>query len=344
MTKVFIPNSVVNFFATENIETSWAYSDTIQDKQHLIFNDLKNFINSLSKDLVENVMCDPMFKFMCRSSDKKTQEKHARKELACRLIDEEINMRKRSILCGIWEKTVPPPYDHHDLEGVRFDKNYLVDLAELEINFARLKRGNSVFHVLPSLPQRNSMYWAIPNLIKLRNSAQVSVRLDPFMVQPIEGYKEVCYKMLVYGVPLDWDDIANLSEARHARWMPHPLNTSGVKFTDVVWVPRSDGVHFICEEVPDAEWAAKRGSRYVHAIYDPSSADFNHVDGAIRYYLDSELIERHSFHVRNGGKCGIRVKVFQIDGEIARDTWCDLVVSYFVWNEDVRNYFSTAEL
>ena len=141
--------------------------------------------------------------------------------------------------------------------------------------------------------------------------------------------------------PLDWNEIEDIQDDRHCQWMPDPgtISSSKVKFTDLVWSPRHDGIHFVCEEVPQIKTHKSRGGRYLHSIYNPKKKVFYHTDGAIRIYDDNDITLRHESHVRNAGKIGKRIKIFKIDGELERNKWCDIVSSFFVWNEDVKTYF-----
>lgn len=339
-----ISESIIEYFASENMEVSWLMHDIIKDLNHPIHNQLQLLISSFSNLELEELLTDPKISFLCKSSNIQKQYELARDELASRIIDDAIVKKRMSVLLGKWDNENPLPYNHPDMEGIVLDKNFLVNVSVLRFNRTRLERGQSVFHILPSLPQRNSMYWVIPNLVRLSQSNEVHVRLDPFMVQPIATYKESFYKMLVYGIPLNWDDISNLTEDRHARWLPDSLTTSGVKFTDVVWSPRSDGIHFICEELPNSNALKYRGSRYLHAIYNPTTKKITHFDGAIRIYNEIDLNSREKVHVRNGGKAGTRIKLFQVNGEVDRDIWCNIAASFFVWNTDVQNYFRNAQV
>jgi len=181
------------------------------------------------------------------------------------------------------------------------------------------------------------MYWAMGVLRGIKG-CQVRIRLDPLLVCPVDEYSQVAYLMTVYGVPLDWQDITTLRAERHGRWMPDPGWQDDVAFTDVVWTPRDDGVHFQCEEVPKPELADARGARYFHSIYQRESGKFIHADGALRIYSEPELTDRQGIHLRNTGKVGARAKVFVADGEIEAQAWCELVGAYFVWNRDVESY------
>jgi hypothetical protein len=111
----------------------------------------------------------------------------------------------------------------------------------------------------------------------------------------------------MYGRPLDWERLRTLRVPEHGRWFPDSLSHKS-EFTDFCWDPRRDGVHFVGEEVPKSEFCTSEPSRYLHAIYNPTSEQIQHFDGALRIYTTKEIGNRHQLHVRNGGKVGIREK------------------------------------
>ena len=78
----------------------------------------------------------------------------------------------------------------------------------------------------------------------------------------------------------------------------------------------------------------------MHAIYLPSEAAIGHLDAAVRIYRESEVVERHNQHVRHAGKVGLREKVLRIDASVSREVLSLVCQAFFVWNEDVRRYFS----
>ena len=147
------------------------------------------------------------------------------------------------------------------------------------------------------------------------------------------------YRMWMYGRPLDWGRLAHLRQLEHGRWLAGSLSRES-EFTDFCWAPRSDGIHFVCEEVPRAESYAREPSRYLHAIYNLKSEKIEHLDGALRVFTLDEISRRHALHVRSGGKLGVREKVFRMDEPIDRDRFSALAQAFYVWNEDVGRYFT----
>jgi hypothetical protein len=229
----------------------------------------------------------------------------------------------------------PPPYDQQELAGLTPDDEFLVSVSEAQHD-GSLRIGDIVCQAALTTPSPNSMYWLMGELSDL--PCERKVRLDPLLVSPASEYRQMMYLMTVYGVPLEWKRIARLREPLFARWMPEVGTMSDVAFTDVVWTPRDDGVHFCCEEVPALGAAHRRGARYFHSIYDPVTEKFVHADGALRIYSEQELGDRHEVHVRKGGKQGARTKVFSANGGVPRDRWCRVVAAFFVWNSDVQDY------
>jgi hypothetical protein len=186
------------------------------------------------------------------------------------------------------------------------------------------------------------MYWAMSELGGL--ACERKVRLDPLFVCPANEYRQVMYRMTVYGVPLEWQRLANLREPLQGKWIPDRGEHSDVEYTEVVWSPRDDGVHFACEELPKPGLARTRGARYFHSIYHPGSKTFVHADGALRLYSENELGSRAQVHLRRGGKMGTRAKVFAANGRIEREAWCRLVAAFFVWNADVQAYIGGKDM
>ena len=64
------------------------------------------------------------------------------------------------------------------------------------------------------------------------------------------------------------------------------------------------------------------------------------MDGAIRIYSFEEIEVRNTCHVKDIGKIGKRIKIFQIDNELELEDWSNIASSFYVWNEDVQKYFS----
>lgn len=191
----------------------------------------------------------------------------------------------------------------------------------------------------PQTPSTNAPYWFMQQVARNNLLASLRLRLDPFMWGPTDRMEHLEYKMQIYGKPLNWERIANLREAEHGLWLETDQRR-GYSKTEYSWDPRDDGVHFVCEEVPTVNSCHLRAARYIHAIYSPESETLIHFDGALRIYNADQIGSRDQQHVRNAGKAGVRIKLFSIDRPVSRDCFSSLVAAFFVWNDDVINYFT----
>ena len=153
-----------------------------------------------------------------------------------------------------------------------------------------------------------------------------------------EDYRAMIYKMNVFGPPLSWRKTLKLPQEVTQRWMPDNPDDSDVVFTDAVWTPRDNEVHLRCEECPKSIAAEFRPSRYFHTVIDRKSEVVVHCDAALRLFSLEEADERSTIHVRDAGKIGTRVKLFQIDAEVDSKNWATLLKTFFVWNRDIEKF------
>jgi hypothetical protein len=65
-----------------------------------------------------------------------------------------------------------------------------------------------------------------------------------------------------------------------------------------------------------------------------------HCDGAIRIYDFDELEKRKKLQLKDSEtrRMGKRIKIFRIDDILEQSLFSQLVSSFYVWNEDVKNY------
>ena len=77
----------------------------------------------------------------------------------------------------------------------------------------------------------------------------------------------------------------------------------------------------------------------MHAIYVPELDKIVHLDGALRLLAQMILQGRRTTHIKDCGKVGFRGKIFRTDEPIEKDAFGTVVLAFFVWNEDVKNYF-----
>ncbi len=333
-----IPEEVITYFSKSNIPLLFSLRDVLDSKERL--RDLLRETLKIAPNLIRS--CYEEEPYWVNQVKQWPSDEQGFLTLV-NLVNDAIARKRLSILSSDINETVIRPNNHPDIEGTSSDTDGLLDLKYFDFGiqyFPGLKRGNTVFEILLSIANSvNSMYWVQEQLVNLNEKTSISVRLDPLLIHPIDDYHPMFYKMLVYGKPLNWGDIDNLQEERHLRWMPDPGWQEDVEHTDLVWSPRNGEIHFICEEIPKPNMYLTRGSRYFHGIYIPNKHRFIHCDGAVRIYSKQEITEEINIHVRKKGKVGKRIKTFLVNGEITTTEWINLVCSYFVWNNDIWNYF-----
>ena len=298
---------------------------------------LSSLFDAISKDAVLEVENDALFQHLCdRNVD---TDRAARIWIAERLLSKEIARRKLMLVRAEVQKPRPAPYDLPAIADVPVDADHLVPLSAFQYDGSRLLRNGYAFGVLTTTAAPNSSYWLLGTLYSQELDARASVRLDPLLFGPEDQFPAMFYKMWMYGRQLDWERLRHLRQPEHGRWLPSSLSHES-EFTDFCWAPRPDGIHFLGEEVPKAQSCGCEPSRYLHAIYNPTSETIDHFDGAIRVFAPEEIGHRHSLHVRSGGKLGVREKVFRTDEPIHRDAFSVVAQAFFVWNEDVQCYFT----
>jgi hypothetical protein len=336
--KIQIPNAVFEHFAAEPASPLFSVGRVADAARVPIHGALNSLLAEVPPSEVELVLADPQFQFFARPGDPKRQ---ARIWFIERLLMEEIPRRKLALLRAERRAVRPRPYNIPALADLEPDDDHLVPLSAFECDGARLLRNGYAFTILTTTPAPNSTHWLLGAIASEGVANSTSVRLDPYLFGPEESYPAMFYKMWMYGRPLDWERIGRLRDVEHGEWRPGPLSRES-SFTQFCWSPRDGEVHFVCEEVPKPESISREAARYLHAIYDPRSRTMQHFDGAIRIYDEHEIGERGHVHVRTGGKAGIREKVFRCDDGIPREAFSAVTQAFFVWNEDVREYVTSA--
>jgi len=330
--------SLVRFAASASSQPAWVLDDVDQDDAHPLRRELEAALASVTEDELEELVTSPKGAHWYSMPLDARSERRARLDLVKQRATQLAYELRRDALCQGADDPRPAPYGLPALSGVEPDDHRLVPASEFVNARESLRRGGYVFHLPPTLPAANSSYWLTQQLLRRPAEEGLRIRLDPFIACPLNEYQPGMYKMVTYGRPLDWDRLSSLREEEHGEWMPdRPTAAGGMDCTQYCWSPRDDGIHFKCEELPAN--ADMRPGRYAHAIYDPSSGRFTHADGAVRFYSAQQLSQRRELHVRNAGKTGTRIKLFEFSSPLDRDGWCDVIAAFFVWNDDVRGYF-----
>lgn len=243
----------------------------------------------------------------------------------------------------------PAPYNSKNLNQIPIEDNSLVFIKNFNLEERRLEYNGNVYQITPSLKAENSSYW-LSNLI-LNSAIQLNlnfkIRLNPFIEISNAEYNPVEYRMHVHGKALNWDKLLALKNDDFGQWFDEKeYNRNG--FTDYVWAPKKNNeIHFTCEELPKPH-NEELVSRYFHAIFNQNTGKVKHCDGAIRIFTEKEFVSRCKHHIRDPEvrKIGKRIKIFQYDSkynlnkELSKNLFSLLAVNFFVWNEDVLNYFN----
>jgi len=312
----------------------WNLSRAMDAAPKAVISGLESLLSAIPKSEVITIQDDALFQHLSAGDDRA-----ARIWIAERYLSMEISHQKLTLIRSTIQNPRPAPYDLPAIGDVPVDADHLVPLSAFKYDGSRLLRNGHAFSLLTTTMAPNSSHWLLGALYSQKLDATASVRLDPYLFGLEDQFPAMFYKMWMYGKPLNWERLGRLRQAEHGRWIPGSLSHKS-EFTDFCWVPRPDGVHFLGEEVPNVESSVYEPSRYLHAIYDPGSENIGHFDGALRCFTTEEIGHRHRVHVRNGGKLGVREKVFRTDEPIHRDTFSTVAQAFFVWNEDVSRYFT----
>ncbi len=311
----------------------------IEDKMS-IKNLLEDYYSSINQETIAQIKEDGKFKFFNRQEDQYSLTKAAKEWHLIKTLENEIPRKRLELLSNQNSISRPFPYDHVALEDLTITEDHLVNLNSFEIQGSALIRNDYAFTMCPITESPNSSYWILKVLAELSQYYQVFVRLDPLIYSTRTEFYNPQYKMWVHGIQnLDWQRIKQLRNEEFGEWMPDNLE-SNIEKTQYVWSPRSDEVHFTCEELPKSSLSNTRGSRYFHSIFNPTKDLMIHLDGALRIYNNTDLERRREIHLKETGKVGSRVKMFRIDDDISREVLSKICTNYFVWNNDVIQYFS----
>jgi hypothetical protein len=332
-----IPDAVLGFFAADPAGPMLTFGREVSDPRDALREPLEAFLSGFHTEDVAAAQASREFQFF--AGHQPDMDRAARVWLGERLLGTEIARRRLAAIREDLGCARPRPYALPALEDLDISDDHLVPLSAFGFDGARLIRNEFAFLVLPTTGSPNSTYWLLAAIYDQGLADRTRVRLDPFLFGPAAIYPAMHYRMWIYGRPLDWGRIEALQETEHGRWVADSPRSRS-EFTDYAWTPRDSEVHFVCEEIPDAELSSMEGSRYLHAVYSRTRGRIEHLDGAIRVYLPSEIEQRRNLHARNAGKVGLREKVFLVDGAMNPDTLSQIAQAFFVWNRDVQQYFS----
>ena len=336
-------------FASSTMALMFEVYDVYDNESHPAREALLNDLGDIPQEVVEWYKNENEMKFLFDIKDTPIEE---RLLVFIDLVSKEIDkLRIQSLLNK--DKLLPLPYNHSSLSGIELDNNFLVKSNELEIVPGGFCRNNQAFVLSLGTNAINSSHWLFDSLFSIERTDLIKVRLDPLIHESADTFNPMVFKMQVYGTSLNWNIVKEIKEAEHTQFLPEFPSSKDIYRTDVVWKPVGDEIHFTCEEIPIFEVLTYRGSRYFHGIFQRETGFIKHCDAAIRFYDPEEYEKRISKHIKSSEvtRIGKRIKIFQIDIPktevsselVGHEDFINLVTSFFVWNQDVFNYFNKNE-
>lgn len=341
MQEDWIAEEVEQYFAASPIGPMLEVSHVARNKNHPLSQILRKTFAFVPEKALTSAKEHPDFAAQYGHLGQEEQDWFAREQAIIGQLRWRNQCRRRDHLLRQDETARPAPYDEPALEDVPVSRDRLVPLSAFKVCEGALMRNGRAYIMLPPTPSENSSYWITRALFAGGLQDNASVRLDPLIRGPAGSFPLMSYRMLWYGPPLLWRDIADIRKESFGRWAPGSLSGAG-DYTDFAWIPRDNELHLLLEEVPKSDDAQMSASRYLHAILSRNTGRVVHLDGAIRLYTECECQARKSKHVHRAGKTGARIKVFCIDKPICPDVVSSLGGTYFVWNYDVARFFGAS--
>ncbi len=332
----------LDYFARNVMDPTYEVFEVLDDRNHPLHNDLMLDIeNIIEDDLSMFVKSQQIDGLLGRQEDK-----NLGRRIYYIIFNLQHEITNARILKLLNFNDSPEPYNSNNLSTIKIDKNSLAATNQFDLKKCGFQYNNLIYELCPTNGGSNSSYWLYQAIFKsiIDSGVNFKIRLDPFREIESENYQPMTYRMIVHGKPLNWEKLVGLRNEDFGQW----FNERDYSITDYVWAPADDEIHFTCEEYSIYSQKEMTTSRYFHAIFNKKTGGIKHCDGAIRVYNDFEILLRKNFHVRQAEvrKVGKRIKIFQFDSqdnlnrEILREDFTQLVVSFFVWNNDVQNYFS----
>jgi hypothetical protein len=230
------------------------------------------------------------------------------------------------------------------------DKNGLIPLADLNpIGPGAFEIDGLLLFAHPffrrSLSRHNSLN--TPFLSRFQKVAHsygldAKIALDPDMIGLASTYNEYIELEYWWG-PQFSDELAEIKfgVAKHVANEDQKI-FQGISATEFWWHNQNEIKTLECEEIRDIPSLGLNkdsfGCRYVHSMLDPIKAIPNHMDGSVRLYDESAMLERLETDISKSGKKSNYKKLWRFDGEIQISTWKKLLNDYFRDNRLVGEY------
>jgi hypothetical protein len=117
---------------------------------------------------------------------------------------------------------------------------------------------------------------------------------------------------------------------------------AGVSRTEFWWYEQKGARTFECEELQNIPsygiGGSEFGCRFAHSITADDHKTFQHIDGAIRLYDESSMIQRLEVDLKTAGRKTKYTKLWRVDGTTPVTTWKRLISDYYRDNTLIGEY------
>lgn len=255
---------------------------------------------------------------------------------------------------GITIELFPHLFEKKDKSGLIFLDDILTEFEYVGCGiFKHLSSDYSIFchqyfkRNLSLINNYNTYF--IDEFIKLNTNEQVKLRIaiDENLVGLSKSYSGVLEFDYWWGPKFN-NDITSIPDevTRYENDERHKFFSS-VSGTEFWW--KTDGNEKTLEIEEIREKASlgvdenSYGCRYIHSIYDNTTEEFVHFDGAIRMYDEEQIMNRWELSINKAGKNTKYTKLFRIDGKLELADWKKLCILYYKGNPLLFEYFGASE-
>jgi len=177
-----------------------------------------------------------------------------------------------------------------------------------------------------------------------KNRSKGLIALDPDLIG-LAGTQRQHFEHEYWWGPKFSDDLVSIPTGVTVHNAPeYERFFYSISSTEFWWQSRDDQHILEIEELRDRPGTLEDGSllfgcRYVHSIVDEKNKSIVHLDGAIRGYIEEEMVSRLELKINNAGKRTLYKKLWRMDIPVAVNEWKSLISDYFRDNHLIGEYF-----
>lgn len=257
-------------------------------------------------------------------------------------------------LPNIVEKVFPTIFQNKDKDELIYLKDILNEFDYVGSGIFKCKNGkfcifcHQYFSRNLSLLNNYNTYF-IDEFLKLNSNNDITLRIaiDKNLIGLSETYRGVLEFDYWWGPKFD-NDISSIPNGvtRHESNEEQKFFSS-VLGTEFWWKTDENEKTLEIEEIREQPSLGidkdSYGCRYIHSIYDKNKTEFIHFDGAIRLYLEEQILQRWDVNINAAGKNTTYTKLFRIDGKLELSDWKKLCILYYKGNPLLFEYFGVKE-